>query len=278
MRHRVTTDPREHFVRTEEERRAENDRYVFERNKLTSQFEAELAAEYRKAGIRSPGSGLLSSHVRTKHPELYAIVIEPYERRAKELQTQHNEQHDTLTKRLHTLATWASIRTVHNADPTVLGPPWIEFYTSHESAWHTQTAPRAYAEASVNARLWTVGYAEPRVPCVIMWDGPECKLYVAVEEDLDRRILYTRCYHEGVPVGEFMRRCWARAWNPRVLDPFLPAGLEDKLGLDYQGRDKHATAYQCARCKRLYEADQSSVFKHCECGFDLRPIHGDQEP
>jgi hypothetical protein len=117
------------------------------------------------------------------------------------------------------------------------------------------------------------------VPCVVVWEERECKLYVALESDLDRRILYIRCYHEGLPVGEFMRRCWARAWNPRVLDPFLPAGLEDKLGLDYQGRDKHATAYSCARCKRLYDAeDYSGVFKLCECGFDLRPIHGDQEP
>lgn len=40
-----------------------------------------------------------------------------------------------------------------------------------------------------------------------------------------------------VPLRAWVAACWAAGVNPRVYDPFLPAGLEERLGLDYQGRD-----------------------------------------
>lgn len=39
----------------------------------------------------------------------------------------------------------------------------------------------------------------------------------------------------GVSVKEWIRRCWARGVNPRVMNPYLPHGLEEKYGLDYFG-------------------------------------------
>lgn len=40
-----------------------------------------------------------------------------------------------------------------------------------------------------------------------------------------------------VPMRDWIKACWARGVNPRVYCPFLPHGLEEKLGVDYQGRD-----------------------------------------
>ncbi len=40
-----------------------------------------------------------------------------------------------------------------------------------------------------------------------------------------------------VPLKEWLRLCWKRGVNPRVYNPFLPAGLEEKLGIDYFGND-----------------------------------------
>lgn len=35
----------------------------------------------------------------------------------------------------------------------------------------------------------------------------------------------------------WVQRCWKAGLNPRVYDPFLPAGYEERVGLDYFGND-----------------------------------------
>jgi len=42
----------------------------------------------------------------------------------------------------------------------------------------------------------------------------------------------------GPTLREWLKMCWKRGVNPRVYNPYLPAGLEDKLGIDYFGNDK----------------------------------------
>lgn len=55
-----------------------------------------------------------------------------------------------------------------------------------------------------------------------------------VAEDLDLEIMR----HAPAPsLRDFVKACWSRGLNPRVYDPFLPHGLEERLGVDYQGRD-----------------------------------------
>lgn len=38
-----------------------------------------------------------------------------------------------------------------------------------------------------------------------------------------------------VSVRDFLAQCWKRGINPRVLNPYLPAGLEERLGVTYFG-------------------------------------------
>ena len=41
----------------------------------------------------------------------------------------------------------------------------------------------------------------------------------------------------GLTLREWLKRCMQFGANPRVYNPFLPHGLEAKLGLDYFGND-----------------------------------------
>jgi hypothetical protein len=36
---------------------------------------------------------------------------------------------------------------------------------------------------------------------------------------------------------DWVKSCWKRGVNPRVYNPFLPAGFEEKVGLDYFGNE-----------------------------------------
>jgi hypothetical protein len=65
----------------------------------------------------------------------------------------------------------------------------------------------------------------------VKFEGHCYDLYVNTDEvgwDLVQR-------KPGISLKAWIKRCWARGCNPRVYNPFLPVGLEEKLGLDYFG-------------------------------------------
>lgn len=41
----------------------------------------------------------------------------------------------------------------------------------------------------------------------------------------------------SMPMREWVRLCWKSGLNPRVFNPFLPAGYEERVGLDYFGNE-----------------------------------------
>lgn len=265
MRHRMLTDPRDHFVSVESELKAETEQHDKERDDLTTAFNEEFKAECRKAGMKT----FDMQKARKRYPELYIAVLEPYQALSADRAKQHRERYATLKERLHTVAKWVPIRFVANVTDEPPDAPWRLHYACRTTVFNSQTDAQGYAEAACQARKWTVGYIEPKVLCKVVWREDSCGLYVAVEEDLDVRVLQARAY-EGVPLDEFVRRCWARAWNPRVLDPFLPHGLEEKIGLDYQGRNSNVDTWYCARCGEGFNL--ASPAKECpSCQFDLRP-------
>lgn len=58
-------------------------------------------------------------------------------------------------------------------------------------------------------------------------------------------------YKPDVPLRDWVKGCWKRGVNPRVYNPFLPHGLEEKLGLDHFGNDlpeRKAPALVVATC------------------------------
>lgn len=57
---------------------------------------------------------------------------------------------------------------------------------------------------------------------------------VRVDEEVDLEVLK----HRPAPtLREQVRGCWASGVNPRVYLPFLPHGYEERVGIDYQGRE-----------------------------------------
>jgi hypothetical protein len=65
--------------------------------------------------------------------------------------------------------------------------------------------------------------------------GPDGFRVVAlVEAEVDAGVLKRL---PGVPLREWVRLCWKLGCNPRVYNPYLPHGYEEKNGLDFFGND-----------------------------------------
>lgn len=65
--------------------------------------------------------------------------------------------------------------------------------------------------------------------------SPTFEVWTSVRTRVDVEILKRR---PGPSLREQIRQCWARGVNPRVFNPWLPVGLEEKLGLDYFGGER----------------------------------------
>lgn len=66
-------------------------------------------------------------------------------------------------------------------------------------------------------------------------EGPDGFRVVAlVEAEVDAEVLKRL---PGVPLREWVRLCWKLGANPRVYNPYLPHGYEEKAGLDFFGSD-----------------------------------------
>ncbi|HYE93376.1 MAG TPA: hypothetical protein VEA38_20255, partial [Terriglobales bacterium] len=61
------------------------------------------------------------------------------------------------------------------------------------------------------------------------------EVHVGLETDLELEVLRRK---PGPTLREWIRLCWKRQVNPRVFNPFLPVGLEERLGLDYYGNER----------------------------------------
>lgn len=162
---------------------------------------------------------------------------------------------------------------VERVDPKSIIPPKHPWAAFHETTERTK-----HPEAAAQARVWVLGYIDPRVMTELVTIGRTWTVYVSVKSWIDVRLLQVRAYHEGMPIREFVRRCWAWGWDPRVIDPFLPTGLEERLKLDQQGHDLLVDEFVCLRCGSM---SREEVPRLCACGFDYRPtqasvvsIHG----
>lgn len=61
------------------------------------------------------------------------------------------------------------------------------------------------------------------------------EVFVFVEDpEVDVEILKRK---RAFSLRDWVKACWRRGANPRVFQPFLPYGIEAKMGLDYYGRD-----------------------------------------
>ena len=130
-----------------------------------------------------------------------------------------------LRERLVELAPTASIHVVDVGE-------WRRLDSRRASDYSSQGyGADRYAEGSVELSA-DVARDEGVKVRVVKVDGTWVA-EVLVESDVDVQILRRL----SLSMREFVRRCWGRGLNPRVFQPFLPHGFEEKAGLDYFGRD-----------------------------------------
>jgi len=104
--------------------------------------------------------------------------------------------------------------------------------THYKSTWSTQgygdvTYARNAAQMEVD-RIEANGYTGVIREC----GNGQFEILVNVGTFADWTILKAK---PGPSLREQIRLCWKRGVNPRVYQPFLPHGLEEKLGIDFQG-------------------------------------------
>lgn len=112
------------------------------------------------------------------------------------------------------------------------------------STYSNQTQPLEYARGSaeITAAMFARHGVETRVQerdrrngdaFTRSWTLATYVVQAAIASDVDAEILRRK---PGFTLREWVAACWARCLNPRVYNPWLPYGIEQKLGVDYQGR------------------------------------------
>lgn len=130
--------------------------------------------------------------------------------------------------------------------PLTSGPDWNLVETVHGSNYHTQGfGADRYAEG--RAKLLALPYKVAGIPVrVRQEDLPRPKnpgrFYVHtskfhVEAQTDSVIIDVMSRRPMLTLKEQIKMCWKIGVNPRVYNPWLPHGLEAKLGLDYFGNE-----------------------------------------
>lgn len=115
------------------------------------------------------------------------------------------------------------------------GTEWHMYIEVNSTSFHTQTDTHGYARAAVEQYLPMVEKAglegEVRVHNWEERGVSDYQLWVRCEP-LDWAIMMRQPFS----MKEWLEWCWTKAVNPRVLQPGLPMGLEQKLGVVANGR------------------------------------------
>jgi hypothetical protein len=143
----------------------------------------------------------------------------------------------------HQLSRLAVEAAVHRGSRRVeLDRVWLSSYSTQ--GWGMQKYARSAAELRVAE---AAPYCEARILEDVsnsVLDGkPRLHAYIVmvlVEHELDAEIVRKK---PGMGLRDWLKWCWKNGVNPRVYNPFLPHGLEEKLGITYFGDDvKEKTA------------------------------------
>lgn len=170
--------------------------------------------------------------------EIHLICLEVYDRFWAEDRRRLAELHWVQ----HQIATLARVVKI---EP---GEDWSQYRKIYGGSYSTQglgadTYARGAAEleavqieikTGIKARVRKIEIPRPANPGWHYVHTSDYVVEVQVREGLDLKLIQ---YAPSIPIRDFMKACWSRGLNPRVYQPFLPYGLEAKLGIDYMGND-----------------------------------------
>lgn len=192
----------------------------------------------RKIHNRVAKGGTLPAAIREVLPEVNQDVLAKFEDVALKLNNQHWAYLDRTDKLLTRLAQ----RAIPKAGPeTRVTSVSSTSYNSQGfgAGRYAESAARTYVDRAeqvgIKARVEREEVKYPSVKGSYL----NFVVWAEVEGPVDVEILKRR----DLNLREWMKSCWGRGVNPRVYNPFLPVGLEERLGLDYHGNDRKKKAF-----------------------------------
>lgn len=199
---------------------------------LQQQFDAELAAlvgsQPKKKGKKSE-----PSVVDILGQEKYVEVRSKYETIMDEMLTFRREETDKVQILLNQAADLITVTP---------GSDWHKVDSVSSSAYNTQgLGAHSYARANAEERANHYAMAGLRSEVRTRWmrdEYPDDKVWA--RSDLAHYDVWVQAepencdiakYKSGLSLKDWLQWCWDRAINPRVMMPYLPWGIEEKLGV-----------------------------------------------
>jgi hypothetical protein len=172
--------------------------------------------------------------------DIHNAMIAPYLIEADWCNVAYEAERYRIEAELHELA---PVTPIHPGEPRL-------YSTHHASSYSSQTAAFSYAKsraeldaddartAGLPVEVRPIVEKSPSMISVGKVHVSErAEVWVPVAEQLDLEILRRR---PKLSLREQVRLCWKRGANPRVYNPFLPHGYEEREAIDMQGNDLRA--------------------------------------
>lgn len=212
------------------------ERHRQEREAIITEYDAARLAEARTHFPRRKDPVAAWVKADREGAERWA---EPWRARGKDAADRWRAEVDALEAALTSFAPAAEI---HPGEPRLFDTIWTTTYSSQGFGAEGYARGAAEGRADV-ARHAGVGAEVRRVERDVPASNllrtflrtsklVDYEVWVSVSSDVDMEILRRR---PGPTMREWVRLCWKRGVNPRVLNPFLPHGYEERAGLDYHG-------------------------------------------
>lgn len=157
-------------------------------------------------------------------------LMKPFHERASATGDRQHDEEKALKAKLDTLAETAEIHP---------GEFWHGFEESWVSTYSTQGwGAESYARNAMKVAALVPMHFNIETEVVKNPGSSEFTsgyvVAVKVESMLDVEIMKRK---PAISFRDWMKACWKTGANPRVFNPWLPHGLEEKLGIDYHGND-----------------------------------------
>jgi len=191
-------------------------------SKLHNEYEQELIEEARKRGKEA--NSIHSAWV-CLSPKIKIPIYDKYKELIEEEAAEIRKKIERYEARLRKIAKRLKIQS---------GEKRYLIKVVFDSTYHTQGFGMVkYAES--NAELYASKARYYKVQNVkVKRKDNRFEVSACFKSVLDKRIFE---YKPDIPIKEWIAECWKRGVNPRVYIPYLPADLEEKLGLDYYGNN-----------------------------------------